>query len=67
MYFSINFFIRGVSSGIILFAYRNFNEKWNKKFKKITPDSPKIENGPIQMIWMGKSSRHIWVNYVQNF
>ena len=32
--------------------------------KKITPDSPKIENGLIHLIRMGKSIRHKWVKVI---
>ena len=47
---------RGVPSGAILFAYRNFFEKWNKTFK-ITPEAPQYENGLAQMTMMGESIR----------
>ena len=33
----------------------------------MTPDAPINESGLIQMIRMGKSIRHIWVNYFQNW
>ena len=39
----------GVPSGAILFAYRNFIEN-EIKIKKNTPDVPKNDSGPIQMI-----------------
>ena len=29
--------------------------------KKIPPNNPKIENGLVQLIRMGKYIRHIWV------
>ena len=51
---------RGVPSGAILFASRNFIEKLDKKIK-ITPNTPKNESGLPQMIMMGKSTRQIWV------
>ena len=49
---------RGVPSGAILFAYRNFIEKWNKIFFKIAPAAPKNENGLTLMIKMGESIHH---------
>ena len=49
---------RGVTSGAILFAYRNFIEKLNFK---ITPAAPKNESGLAQIIMMGESIRHLWV------
>ena len=33
-----------------------------KSSRKFTPDAPKNENGLIQMIGMGKSICHKWVN-----
>ena len=51
---------RGVPSGAILFARRNFIEKSDKKIK-ITPNTPKNESGLIQLIMMGESIRQIWV------
>ena len=52
---------RGVPSGAILFAQRNFIEKLDKKIKK-TPNTPKDKSGFTLMIMMGKSIRQIWVN-----
>ena len=33
----------------------------------MTPDAPKNENGRIQMIRIGKSIRHKWVNIYPSF
>ena len=52
---------RGVPSGDILFADNNFCQRKAKYKWKITPDSPKNENGLIQMIRMEKFIRHNWV------
>ena len=49
---------RGVPSGAILFAQRNFIENEIK----IAPNTPKNESGLTQMIMIGKSNRQIWVN-----
>ena len=49
---------RGVPSGAILFAQRNFIEKSDKKIK-ITPNTPKNESELIQLIMMGESIRQI--------
>ena len=49
---------RGIPSGAILFAHRNFMEKSDKKKIKITT---KNESGLIQLIMMGESIRQIWV------
>ena len=46
---------RGVPSGAILFAQRNFIEK------SFTPYTSTNESGLIQLIMMGKSIRQIWV------
>ena len=51
---------RGVPSGAILFAQRNFIKNEIKKIK-ITPNTPKNERGLTKMIMMGKSIRQIWV------
>ena len=48
--------------GSILFFYRNFDQKWNKKKCKSTPDTPKFGNGLVQLISMEKSTGQIWVN-----
>ena len=56
---------RGVPSGAILFACRNFIKKWGKKIK-ITPNTPKNESGLIQLITMGESIIQIWVNLSQD-
>ena len=53
--------VRGVPSGAILFAWRNFIEKMRQNLK-ITPKTPNNESGLIQLITMGKSICHIWVN-----
>ena len=47
---------RGISAGTVLFV--NMILIKNEKFK---PDSPKNENGLIQMIMMGKCFRLRWV------
>ena len=39
-----------------------FSLKTEIKMKKITPEAPKYESGLIQMIRMGKSIHHKWVN-----
>ena len=54
---------RGVPSGAItcMFAYRNFIEKMKQNFK-ITPAAPKNESRLAQLIMMGESIRHLWVN-----
>ena len=52
---------RGVPSGAILFAQRNFIEKRDKKIK-ITSNTPKNESGLTQLIMMEESIRQIWVN-----
>ena len=54
---------RGVPCGAILFAGRNFIKKWDKKYKKNTPNTPKNESGLIRMIMMGESIRQTWVKY----
>ena len=50
---------RGIPSGAVLFAQRNFIE-----FIKIAPSAPKNESGLTQLIMMGKSIRQLWVNMV---
>ena len=51
----------GVPFGAILFAYRNFIEKWNKILKsRLRP--LKQEIGLVKLIIMGESIRKIWVN-----
>ena len=52
--------LSGVWSRSSLFAYKNFNYKYNKN-EKNTPDIPWMTNGLTQCIWMGKSLRFIWV------
>ena len=54
---------RGVPSGAILFAQRNFIEKSEKNENYSSPYTPTNESGLIQLIMMGKSIRQIWVNH----
>ena len=54
---------RGVPSGAILFAYRNFIEKWIKILKS-HPAAPNYESGLTQMIMLGESIRQIWVKNI---
>ena len=53
---------RGVPSGAILFAQRNFIEKWNTILKShLRP--LKIGSGLSQLIMVGESIRQIWINH----
>ena len=53
---------RGVPSGAILFAgQQEFHRKMKQKLN-FTPDSLKNENVLIQVLRMGKSICHKWVN-----
>ena len=52
---------RGVWSGSTLFAHRNFYQKYDKKWKKITCH-PLNEKWTRQIIRMGQSIRQMWVN-----
>ena len=53
---------RGIPSGTILFAQRNFTK--NEVKTKITLNTPKNESGLIRRIMMGESIRQIRVNIV---
>ena len=44
-----------------LFANRNIYSKYHKN-EKSTPDTPKIENGLVQLIRMDRSTRQMLVN-----
>ena len=46
----------GVWSGSWLFVDRNISSKW-----KSTPNTPKIENGLVQLKRVDRSTRQIWV------
>ena len=52
---------RGIPSGAMMFAQRNFIEN---EMKKITPKTPTNESGLPQLIMMGESIRQIWVNFL---
>ena len=55
---------QNAASHLGLFCLLIGNSSKNELKWKITPDAPKNESGLIQMIRIGKSIRHKWVNRV---